>query len=501
MKAAASRQRDLSREYQQACRIRIADCQVASSALSAFSAEEGDDGHSHAVEFMPVNSSEPPAYHGGTTFETHEESPSPESTDDSSLASTDRHGGIATEPSRLGHLATRAVRKASQLYHGGLALTPLAMQLVRDALLEAKPRVDTSLQKLVEIACYLIPKALKLLCDGQVVSLVAAILIKDALRLTRDFVESAHKAICTTLVASRDILTAEKTTVGSDHAPVPGAFSTMAEAPKVAAEEHGKDDVASELAPDLAPAKAARFQTDRMSLKRLLSTRLSSSMPRGLGTGKLLFPAKPRFGSPYPKSSPPYNLRSPEYVRWMEAEMRLKSFACPKTRSAFDIYPSLAREFNKRQIRQDEIQRNLERMAETPVYVQHSPFDSLGVYWAERLSPLLGVDRDGKEYPVFQPTPFQLQRCHMLVQMCHADYKLLAAVLLRPDLNQVCVFATVQGPFDRGLIRAFSSDGLWTWDHVDVTDECGGASQTVYHPDSIAFLLEDGEPMDLDGGE
>jgi hypothetical protein len=114
------------------------------------------------------------------------------------------------------------------LYHHGLVLAPLAMRMVMNVLRIGWNFAGTTLRRLVQILRTVVPA---------------------------------------TLATMRDILTAERTPAGSDHAPTPGAFPIAAEECKAAAEAPSTDNVDLEPSSRQVHPEAAGIQSQQTILK------------------------------------------------------------------------------------------------------------------------------------------------------------------------------------------------------------------------------------------
>lgn len=158
------------------------------------------------------------------------------------MATTDRIGGTSAGSRMFDHLATQAIHKALRSYHRGLLLTPLAMRMVKKALRRGLSLTGTTLRKLVEILRTVIP---------------------------------------TTLATIRNALNAEKTPEGRDHAPIPGAFPSVAEGHNAAAESSRTDHVDPEPEPRPASPKAASMEShhETSKLPAMATTAFTGSSP------------------------------------------------------------------------------------------------------------------------------------------------------------------------------------------------------------------------------
>jgi hypothetical protein len=361
------------------------------------------------------------------------------------LAAANRNGNRLFE-----RLAENAMEWVLRVYYSGVALDPTAMRTITEALRVGRISTRTTWRTLVHIIRRVIPR---------------------------------------TLATTRDILTAEKTPVGSDRAPVPGAYPIAAEG-TVAAEATSVDHVEPESAslPTLPLAARPQFRLTRPNGPLLARTRASEqSYPnvrtpdgmafamaqwRAAGIAVDPIPAYAKLRSKRLKFLDPYDCSATPGLLSARSAWSKSPFKPHGPGSVHTVAP-------RSKLQTPVVPRNHKK---TP-----PQFSCLGPYWAENLSPFLGTD--GKELPILKLTPDQLEFCRGLVQKVAPNYYLQAAVMLVRDDDQLLVAMRVEtepspSSDDRGLVTMGSSDNGSTWDFVKATNERDDPTRVLYLSES-----------------
>jgi len=138
---------------------------------------------------------------------------------------------------------------------------------------------------------------------------------------------------------------------------------------------------------------------------------------------------------------------------------------------------------------------------------QRLQFSCLGPYWADTIPPFL--DADGKELPMLELTPDQLEICRALARLFAPRYYMIAAIMLLRDDGQMIVAVRLEAEWsyvshDRGLVTATSSDNALTWDVIKCQNERGGPIRTLYlaDPHNASDSVEgECDHMDIDSSD
>lgn len=391
-------------------------------------------------------------------------------------------------------------------------------------------------------------KFLRLYYRGVTVGQTAMEMIMYALRVGskpagltwRALVYTLRTVVPGVLVTVRDALIAEKTPEGSDHAPIPGTYSSTVEGPEAAAEAEATSDdhVEPEPAPRRAQPRSARPQfrpTTRPEGFLMAESRASQKSPipvpskrcspySGLFRNEaerrafqmspyaqpspFLRPmnaisrAPTYYPAPYPRAGwtkSPYNPQSP-HGGGLAAALRPNQQvpADPEWREILD-FKQRVRAFRAQMLPfQKSLSRTFDISLTDVADFQRRQLICLGPYWARRLEPFVGAD--GKELPVQKLTPDQLGICRALVEKIDPRYYAQAAVMLHRDDGQLLVAMRLEvEPLlltdDRGLVTAGSSDNGATRDYVKATNVRGDPTRVLYP------VVETSNPMEIDGGD
>jgi hypothetical protein len=270
-------------------------------------------------------------------------------------------------------------------------------------------------------------------------------------------------AIPATLATIGDVLTAEKTPEGSNHAPIPGAYSIMVKVPETAAQATSIDHVGPKPASRQHRPQASRLQYRPTPSKGPTLAEMRASEESS---------AKARPRSLLREQMSPRSLAA--FEKWKAESERKQKFSALRRQP-----PSVQGPLDPGRAKQQALSQSENQPAQQ--------LDCLGPYWAKRLSPFLGAD--GKELPMFKLNQDQLEICRSLVQKVDPSYYLQAAVMLVRDDGETLVAMRIEvGPSpssdDRGLLTAGSSDNGSTWDFVNATNERGDPTQVLYASES-----------------